>query len=184
MPWRHQSGRFPCGKVSGVPRAWPPSRTRPVCAARPSSASLHRCRWPLLHLELGHRIVLHESKEVFLSMPLLPSCHQTRTTSEEPFYGKVKTIAVFELKTLASCRCCARVEALSPAAMILGVAATFQVLCGSRAQLHRNDAISAAKNAREAPNCFTDYSRSSKDAEACMFAAQRWSSKWTSGEGK
>ena len=64
---------------------------------------LLRGRWPLLHLELGRCIAPHESKEVFLIVPLLPSCHRrTRTTSEEPFHGKVKkNNCGFELKTLA-----------------------------------------------------------------------------------
>ena len=53
------------------------------------NASLLQDWWPLLHLQLGCRVVPHESEEVFLGVPLRPSCRRwTRTTSEEPFHGK------------------------------------------------------------------------------------------------
>ena len=43
---------------------------------------------------------------------------------------------------------------------VLVVVSSFQVLCGSRRQLHRHDTFSAAKNSRK---CCADHSRSSKD---------------------
>ena len=46
--------------------------------------------WPPMRLQLDCRIVPHENKKVFiLVVPFRPSCRWwTRTTSEEPFFGK------------------------------------------------------------------------------------------------
>ena len=93
MPWRHQGWPLRLRQsLWGVPRAWPPNRTRPFlyCSSKLGFPTrlFFRAGWPPLHLELGRCISLSldESEEVFLGMPLLPSCHRrTRWTSEEPF---------------------------------------------------------------------------------------------------
>ena len=94
MPWRHQAGRFACGKVSGGfhERGHPIAQGPCVLfvQARLPHASLLQGWWPPLHLELGRCIVPHESEEVFLGMPLLPSCHRRTRSTSEPFHGKVK----------------------------------------------------------------------------------------------
>ena len=91
MPWRHQPGRFACGKSSGGASsvATQLHRACVYCSSIVgfSTRLFFRAWWPPLHLQLGCRIVPHESKEVFfLVVPLRPSCRRwTRTTSEEPF---------------------------------------------------------------------------------------------------